>query len=173
MQAVYKFTILIFLLMSVASCTAVNSSVGGLLNLDTDLEISFVVKPDLNPDDRKVASPLIVRLYQLKSDTIFVRSNFIDLYERDKEILGETLVSSQKLKRIKPGESRNESFVLNDDTRFIGLYAEFLQYKTAAFKVIMPVVPHNIVSTKARVVLNGNTMTLIKEDSTPPPADSN
>lgn len=145
-----------FLLLS--ACSSINSSVGGFFNMDTDLEIKFKVDADINPDDDRKPSPLFVRMYQLKSTKMFSRANFIDLYEKDKEVLGADMISSQKLRRIKPGESRSERFVLNKETRHIGLYAEFLQFKKSSFKLLIPVVPTNVIGTSEDVLIAGNKL---------------
>lgn len=150
--------LLVLSLVSVTACSSINSSVGGFFNMDTDLEIKFKVDSDVNPDDDKKPSPLFVRMYQLKSTKMFNRANFIDLYEKDGEVLGADMISKQVLRRIKPGESRNENFVLNKEARFIGLYAEFLRYKKSSFKLLIPVVPTNVIGTTEKVLISGNKL---------------
>ena len=155
---IYKVIILTGVAFILSSCSSINSSVGGFFNMDTDLEIIFKVDADVNPDDDKKSSPLFVRMYQLKSAKMFNRANFIDLYEKDKDVLGADMISKQKLRRIKPGESRVENFVLNKEARYIGLYAEFLQYKKSSFKLLIPVVPTNVVGTSEDVLIAGNKL---------------
>jgi len=155
---VYKIMVLAGLVFLLPACSSINSSVGGFFNMDTDLEIKFKVDADVNPDDDKKPSPLFVRMYQLKSAKMFNRANFIDLYEKDKDVLGADMISKQKLHRIKPGESRTENFVLNKNTRYIGLYAEFLQYKKSSFKLLIPVVPTNVIGTSEEVLIAGNKL---------------
>ena len=155
---VYKAMFLTGIIFLVSSCSSINSSVGGFFNMDTDLEIKFKVDADVNPDDDKKPSPLFIRMYQLKSAKMFNRANFIDLYEKDNDVLGADMISKQKLRRIKPGESRTENFVLNKDARYIGLYAEFLQYKKSSFKLLIPVVPTNVIGTSEDVLIAGNKL---------------
>ena len=155
---IFKIIVLTISIASLSACTAINSSVGGFFNMDTDLEIKFKVDSDVNPDDDRKPSPLFVRMYQLKSTKMFSRANFIDLYEKDKEVLGADMISKQVLRRIKPGESRVENFVLNKETQFIGLYAEFLQFKRASYKLIIPVVPTNFIGTSEDVLISGNKL---------------
>ncbi len=155
---IIKIMVLTISFVTLTACSSINTSVGGFFNMDTDLEIKFKVDSDVNPDDDRKPSPLFVRMYQLKSTKMFSRANFIDLYEKDKEVLGADMISKQKLRRIKPGESRNENFVLNKETRYIGLYAEFLQYKKAAFKLLIPVVPTNVIGTSEEVLIAGNKL---------------
>lgn len=151
-----KGFLLLSFMVSVTACSSINSSVGGFFNMDTDLEIKFKVDADVNPDDDKKPSPLFVRMYQLKSKKMFKRANFIDLYEKDKDVLGADMISKQKLRRIKPGENRKEQFVLDKKTNFIGLYAEFLDFKKSSYKLIIPVVPTNVVGTSEEVLIAGN-----------------
>lgn len=151
-----EITLLLLVSMSLISCTSVNSKVGGMLNLDTDLLVTFNVDSDINPDEKNRPSPLFVRMYQLKSPKMFNKADFINLYERDKEVLGADLVTKHKLKRFKPGESREELFVLDENTQFIGLYAEFLRYRNATYKLIIPVTAHNVIKNSATITISGN-----------------
>ncbi len=153
-----KVILLAIASLSLSACSTINTSIGGFFNMDTDLEIKFKVDADVNPDDDRKPSPLFVRMYQLKSTKMFNKANFIDLYEKDKEVLGADMLSKQVLRRIKPGESRDENFVLNKKTRYIGLYAEFLQYKKSAYKLIIPVVPTNVIGTTEEVLVAGNRL---------------
>ena len=155
---IFKIIVLTISIVTLSACSSINSSVGGFFNMDTDLEIKFKVDSDVNPDDDRKPSPLFIRMYQLKSTKMFNRANFIDLYEKDKEVLGADMISKQVLRRVKPGESRVENFVLNKETHYIGLYAEFLQFKKASYKLIIPVVPTNFIGTSEDVLISGNRL---------------
>jgi len=146
------------LLASLTACSTINTKIGGLLNLDTDLGLSLNADADINPDDHNVPSPLYIRMYELKTDKQFRKADFIDLFERDKEVLGADLIGKQRLKRLLPGEHREKDFVLDPNTRFVGLYAEFQHYRHSTFKIILPVEPTNVVATSASVHISGNTM---------------
>jgi type VI secretion system protein VasD len=145
----------------VSSCQSDKSTVGGFLDLDTDLKIEFLVEADINPDESGVASPLFVRMYELKAEKIMKKADFIDIFERDKEVLGADLVGMHKLKPFRPGESRSELFVLNKNTKFVGLYAEFLDFKESSFKLVIPVVTNNVFKNSATVSVTGNELNLI------------
>ncbi|MBL1276980.1 MAG: type VI secretion system lipoprotein TssJ [Ectothiorhodospiraceae bacterium] len=155
---------LITLILS-AACTTMNTKVGGMLNLDSDLKINFLVETDINPDDNQTPSPLILRMYQLKAPTAFNKANFIDIYEKDTEILGSELVSRKKLKRIKPGENHETRFVLDPETKFVGIYAEFLKYKDADFKLIIPIAQTNVFSSTADVKISMNKLILVQKET--------
>ena len=145
-----------------ASCQSDKSTIGGVFGLDTDLKMAFQVEADTNPDENGIASPLFIRMYELKADKIYSKSDFIDVFERDKEILGADLVKSHQLKGFKPGESRDEIFVLDEKTKYVGLYAEFLKFKTSKFKIVFPVVTNNVFKNSVTVRVTGNELILIE-----------
>lgn len=142
-------------------CASLNSGVGGVFGFDTDLAIEFKVAADINPDDRSKPSPLFIRMYEMQAKKMVEKADFIDLYERDKEVLGADLLAMQKLKRLVPGENREDQFVLGEKTLYVALYAEFLQYKNAKYLLIIPVAPNNVVATAVTVEVTGNSIRLI------------
>ena len=150
-------------LLVLSACSSSKSRVGGVLNLDTDLKLTFEVDSNINPDDNKRPSPVFVRLYQLKSATSFNKADFIDLYERDEELLKGDIVSKQVLKPIAPGEARTERFVLESGVSQIALYAEFSQYRGSNYKVIFPVTENNIIRNAVTVKISGTDISIVKK----------
>lgn len=147
-------------LATAAGCASLNSKVGGVFNLDTDVTLKFIADANINPDEKGRPSPLIVRLYELKSPRQFERANFIDLFERERDVLGADLLGKQVIKPIKPGDQRKDQFVLNPDTHYVGLLAEFLQYKNARFKVLIPVTSKSVVTSSSTVRISGNIISV-------------
>lgn len=142
-------------------CSEVDSKVGGVLNLDTDLKMEIRVDSDVNPDEKGQPSPIYLRLYELKTSKLMEKSDFISLYERDKEVLGSDLLARQELKRLVPGETRNERFVLSPETQYVALFAEFFHYKKAKYKVIFPVKKNNIFRNAIEVRLSGSDIIIV------------
>lgn len=169
-----KITALVSMFFAGTACTTINTKVGGMLDLDTDLKISFLVDADVNPDDNKIPSPLVVRMYELKTPNLFKKANFIDIYERDEEVLGADMISIQKLKYLQPGETRETSFVLKEETKYVGLFAEFLKYKDAKYKLIIPVAQTNVFSSSADIRLSNNKLIILNEEVSykDPPGES-
>ncbi len=151
---------------TLVSCTSLNSAVGSYFGMDTDLQVEFVVDSDINPDESGRASPLFIRMYELKAPKAMRQADFIDIYERDKELLGEDMVAVHKLKRFKPGESRTEHYVLNKDANYVAYYAEFLNFKDSKYKVIVPVVANNVFQSTATVRVSKNEIVVITANST-------
>lgn len=146
------------MLFILSSCSTMNTKIGGMFNLDTDLKLSFKADSSINPDDNSAPSPLYIRMYELKSAKQFEDADFIDLYERDKKVLGADMLAKQRLRRIIPGETREKDYVLDPKTHYVGLFAEFQHYKNATYKVIIPVEPTNVIASSSVVHISGNTI---------------
>jgi type VI secretion system protein VasD len=153
---------LVLSILFIASCSTVNTKVGGALNLDTDLKLEIIVDSDINPDESGTPSPLFIRLYELKATKLFDRADFITLYENDKKAIGADLVAKQELKRLAPGKNTIEHFVLSKDTQYVALYAEFYQYKDAKYKVVFPISASNLVRNSIKVKISANNLVLLK-----------
>jgi len=143
-----------------AACTTVNNKVGEALSLDTDLKLQISAGRAINPDEKDQASPVFIRLYELNSVKAFEMADFIDIYESDTEILADTLVAKQELKRVVPGTQRIERFVLSKGTRYVGLFAEFYRYKDARAKVVFPVTSSNVVRNSIKINVSGTSISL-------------
>ena len=165
MLTIQKFVYLLVVmsLFLLGGCETLNSGVGGVLKLDTNVTLSLDVEADINPDERNTPSPLYVRLYQLKDTKLFLGSDFVQLYERDEEVIGAEFISKQVLKLVQPGQDRKEKFVLEKDTQYIGLYAEFFQYKNSKFKLVVPVTSNNVIRDAVKIRISGNRMTLLEK----------
>lgn len=157
---VLRSLVLILLTCGLWGCTKVNSGVVGMFDLDTDLKVIFIAGKDINPDEKHSPSPLYIRLYELTSDHAFIKADFLALYEKDDALLGKDLIAKRELNRIVPGESREETLVLDPKTRYVALFAEYFEYKNAKYKLIFPVTSKNVIKNTVRIELSGNNMLL-------------
>ncbi len=160
LNTIFRLTIILAIAL-LTGCQTINGQVGSYFGMDTDLQIDFIVDADINPDELGKASPLFIRMYELKTEKMMEKSGFIDLYERDKEILGADMVAKHELKRFKPGENRTENFVLEKTANQVALFAEFLEFKDSKFKLIFPVVANNVFRNKVTIKVSGNELILL------------
>ena len=157
-----RFGILLSLFLFLTACTLLNNKVGTTLNFDTDLKMSFKVDSNINLDENNNPSPLFIRLYELNSPNMFSKADFINLYDRDKDALGASMVNKQILKRLKPGEDSKLKLVLDKETKYVGLYAEFLNYKNSEYKLVFPVVANNVIRTSVKIHVSDNNIKLLE-----------
>lgn len=140
MNLILKLAFGIAVVLSVASCSSSKEKPALPIVVDTEIFLEIKAKDNINPDDNNIPSPLFVRLYELKSEKTFMKANFLDLYEKDKKILGEDMLAKHELKHLIPGENSINNYTLEKDSQYVGLYAEFVQYQNSGYKLIVPVV---------------------------------
>lgn len=138
--------------------------VGKLLSWDTEVEVQFMVEPDTNPDDSNgnQPSPLVVRIYELADKEQFENAQFRDIYFDDKKVLGDDFIKKHTLKALLPGTNRIDNLQLKKGTAYVGLFAEFVQYKDADFRVVVPV--DEYLTTRPEVRLSYHSISLVKPD---------
>jgi len=95
------------------------------------------VSSDVNPDSSGRASPIVVRVYQLRGDAEFNGAEFFDLYDKEKETLGASLILRQEYV-LQPGEQRQLEIALSQEARYLGAIAAFRDIRTAHWRVISP-----------------------------------
>lgn len=157
-----SFLALVSVTLLLSGCSSNRSPVGAALNLNTDLRLVISAEREINPDHTQRPSPVVIRLYELKDVAAFDKADFVDIYERDQELLSNSLVTRHLLKPIVPGEERQERLVLKPDTTHVGLFAEFSQYRGASYKVAFPVTQHNVFKDVVRVTLSGTDISLVR-----------
>ena len=94
----------------------------------------------VNPSTHQRPSPLLVRVYELKSASAFNAADFMALYQRDQAELGADLLAKDEFV-LTPGESRPYAKTLAPDTRFIGVIAAFRDLEHARWRSIVPIKP--------------------------------
>jgi type VI secretion system protein VasD len=99
----------------------------------TSVVIEFEAAGDVNPNGEGRASPVGVRIYQLKSYSAFGKANFFALYDNDEGVLGGDLIGKQEI-MLMPNERRTVFFETGDNTRTIGLMGIFMVYESIQWK---------------------------------------
>ena len=87
-------------------------------------ELSFFISTNVNPDTTGRPSPIIVRIYELRSVTVFNRTDFFSLFDREKEVLGGELLVRDELP-LMPGSKPQAIKNLRSETRYLGIVAAF------------------------------------------------
>lgn len=79
---------------------------------------------NINPDANKRPSPLVVRIYELKSVDTFNAADFFKLYDEEKATLGGDLISREEFE-LSPGEGREIIHKANNQSRYFGVIAAY------------------------------------------------
>ena len=123
----------------------------------TPTEITGVLQAsaNVNPSVSKRPSPLLVRVYELKSVTAFNNADFVSLYQRDQAELGAELVGREEL-ILNPGDSRPLSKMTAPETRFIGVFAAFRDLDRAKWRSVVAIQP----GQKQRIVISAEELSI-------------
>ncbi len=92
---------------------------------------------DINPDSEGRASPVVLRVYQLRTDAEFTGAQFFALYDNEKAALGAALVSRDEF-TVLPGQQDQRPYPIAPDTRFLGVLAAFRD-PAAGWRTLAPV----------------------------------
>lgn len=95
----------------------------------------LVASEQVNPDASGRSSPIVVRLFQLRADGAFTAAEFFDLYGKEKEVLGESLVSRDEYV-LAPGETRELEISLDAQTRYLGVLAAYRDIRAAQWRAV-------------------------------------
>lgn len=122
--------------------TGVMALLGGCASAPKPSRISGSLQAaaSVNPSISQRPSPLLVRLYELKSATAFNNADFVALFQREQAELGADLVGREEI-MISPGETRPITKTLALETRFIGVFAAYRDLERARWRTVVAVEP--------------------------------
>jgi type VI secretion system protein VasD len=92
---------------------------------------------DVNPDASGRPSPIVIRIYQLKTDAAFTAAEFLTLFDDDKKVLGPELISRDEFV-LGPAERRTLDVTVAAETRYVGAVAAFRDIRNAQWRVLVP-----------------------------------
>lgn len=107
----------------------------------TRVVLEFEAAGDINPNAEGRASPLVLRIYQLKSYSVFKNADFFSLYDKEDQVLARELVNKEEI-LLKPNEKRTVFFVAAADTQTIGVLGLFINSERTQWKVAASVQPN-------------------------------
>jgi type VI secretion system protein VasD len=100
--------------------------------------LTIAVAGDANPDRNGRPSQVIVRIYQLRTDSAFAAADLLPLYDDEKAILGPELISRDEFV-LQPADSRTIDVAVSKETRFIGAIVPFRDDRNAQWRALLPV----------------------------------
>jgi len=92
---------------------------------------------DANPDATGRPSPVVLRIYQLRTDAAFNGAEYFALYDDDKKVLGTELISRDEFV-LAPSERRTIEISVAPEARFVAAVAAFRDIRNAQWRVLVP-----------------------------------
>lgn len=109
----------------------------------------------VNPSVSKRPSPLLLRVYELKSATAFNAADFMSLYQRDQAELAAEMVGKEEF-TLAPGETRAWAKTLSPETRFIGVMAAYRDLERSRWRSIVAITP----GQKQQIVIRADALSV-------------
>lgn len=104
----------------------------------TEIEAIMSASDDVNPDADGEASPLVVRMYELKSATSFNNATFFSLYDSDIAELGEDMKGKEEFE-LQPGQKLELERELKPEVRYVGFLASYRDLDNASWRAVVEV----------------------------------
>lgn len=137
------------------------------------LELSIGAGSAVNPDDKGRASPVLVRVYELKNETTFEGADYFSLDKNDKTVLMQDLLVRDEFV-LRPGDSRDIERKLNPETTALGFLIGYRDLGKATWRSVYKLPPAPEVAwyravvpsrkVKLQVSLDQQSITVSKPD---------
>ena len=127
MFSLSKAVVLICLAVILAACGKSPTLISAALQATTSI----------NPDARNRPSPVVIRVYELKTPAAFESADFFSLFDKDQATLGADMVVREEF-TMRPGDSKNINRELKPDTRFIAVFAGFREVEKSTWRAVIP-----------------------------------
>lgn len=109
----------------------------------TVVKLTITANADVNPDSRGRASPIVLRIYELKSAAVFNQADFFSLWDREKDTLGPDLVARDEV-QLRPGESKTIDKTVDVDVRQVAAVAAFRDLERAGWRTAVELKAHRV-----------------------------
>ncbi|MEA3117960.1 MAG: type secretion system protein VasD [Paraburkholderia sp.] len=103
--------------------------------LQLDLTIRAATNVNLNDQGR--ATPIVVRIYELKTDGAFNAADFYSLQDKDKTELADDLVKRDQF-RLRPGEQARVTRTADPASTTLGITAAYRDLPHAVWRTVHP-----------------------------------
>lgn len=126
----------------------------------TAIQVDIIGTSSLNPDVNSRPSPVVVRVYQLKTPGTFEAADFNSLYHDDTSTLGSDLIKRDEY-IIRPGELQQYKSEPSSEARYLGVMAAYRNIDSAGWKRHV-IIPQNRIS-QIKVLLESLNVEIIKQ----------
>jgi len=144
LKKIYLVAALIISLLFVTSCTTLNAIV------PPSTDITFNTSADVNPDSSGRASPVVVKVFELSSRTIFDTQDFFTLYEKPEDILGPDLLKKDELE-LQPEQLKELKMVLDKNTRYVGFVVAYRNIDSSRWRAVVEADPTGYKNIKMNI----------------------
>ena len=129
----------------------------GRAKTQVQMRVTMEASKDANPNSRDQPSPVVVRVYALKSEDLFKGADFFTLWDNEKQVLGADLLVRRQYE-IQPGGTVDKNDAINSETVYIGVVAAFRDINSATWRAIVEANKGG--TNRIHVVIGRNTISV-------------
>lgn len=104
----------------------------------TSVNGSIVAAKELNPSVSNRPSPMLLRIYELRSPTAFNQAVFMSLYQDDRAALAADLVAREEF-TLQPGQTLPYRKQLSLETRYLGVVGLYRDLEHSTWRAVTAV----------------------------------
>ena len=124
----------------------------------TSIKGAIVASSNVNPDRNGRASPVVMKLFELRSLAQFQVADFFSLFEKEKEALGAELVAREEY-TLMPGARTELVRQVHPETRHVGVIVAFRDLERSSWRASLPVSVNQV--TPFVVLLEGTKVLMV------------
>jgi len=155
-----RLSAILFILISFTSILFVSACSKDVKPSPTNINVEIKAAPTANPDGSGRASPIVVRIYALKSLGKFNTSDYYSLYSDEQAQLGGDMVSREEF-HLMPGGQKIYTREVPASTLYLGVIAAFRDLDNAVWRSSIPLPGGR--TTNFSVTLDNNTVSIRAE----------
>ena len=106
----------------------------------SNFELTVVAADNVNPDEKKRASPIQVKIFELKEDAAFSDGDYFSLMNAEKATLAADLLAKEDF-ILRPGESKVIKRKGNPNTTAIGILAGYYDLPGSTWRQVIKLEP--------------------------------
>ncbi|RQS77034.1 type VI secretion system lipoprotein TssJ [Burkholderia sp. Bp8963] len=99
--------------------------------------ITVAVASDVNPDRNQKPSPIVLKVFQLKTASPFESADFFSLQDKPENVLGADLLGVDRI-ILRPGDARTLHYPGNVEAGALGIVAEYRVLEKNRWRVTVP-----------------------------------
>lgn len=103
-------------------------------------KLHFETSNNVNPDINGRASPVVIKIYELSSRTIFDSQDFFELYDNPEQVLGADLINHTELE-FEPGSNFDYELSLKPGVRYAGILVAYRDIDSASWREVVAIDP--------------------------------
>ena len=105
-----------------------------------ELFVEVRATADVNRDPAGRARPIVVRLYELRTEGAFAAADFFGLYEKETATLGPSLIAREEV-TLAPGQQRVVTRLQSPEAKQLGVLAAFSEIDRARWRAVVTLTP--------------------------------